>query len=645
MLLYMMLQVPSVIGGSINQERQALVRSGWWNDYLNISHYCQWDGIYCGEPESVTRIYGWILKIPKEFLRIQNLNVTALPHLESLFLEGMGLTGSIPTEIGTLTNLTDLDLSNNSLQGQLLVHTLLELAILLILNSINGRIYPSLSWFNPIAGFIPPHLGNLTQLEVLGLSNNLLTGSIPTTLGQMKNLKALVLDSNKFERPIPPHLGNLTQLETLCIPKTKCESISTKNGDLFSIWNYDGKIAFEDIIEATEDFDFKYCIGTGTYGSVYKAQLPSGNIVALKKLHRKESENPSFDKSFRNEVKMLTEIRHKNIVKLHGFCLHNRCMFLVYQYMERGSLFYILNDDVEAKELNWSKRVNVIKGIALALSYMHHGCTPPIVHRDVTSNNVLLNAQLEAYVSDFGTARLLDPDSSNQTLAVGTYGYIAPELAYTLTVTEKCDVYSFGVVALEALMGRHPGELISSLSDPTTQTMLMRDLLDPRLCLPLGKDIQDITLVDIIEATEDFDLKHCTGIGGYESVYKAQLPSGNITKRYVPESTPYAYDSMGKCVWSLVMMGLYMMVQVPSVIGGCIKQERQALLHSGWWHDDSNISDHCHWDGISCDEAGSVTRIYGWLLKIPQSKELLRIQNLNVTSFHRNKQTYKPHLS
>jgi len=162
----------------------------------------------------------------------------------------------------------------------------------------------------------------------------------------------------------------------------KCEGISTKNGDLFSIWNYDGKIAFEDIIKATEDFDIKYCIGTGTYGSVYRAQLPNGKIVALKKLHNMESQNPLFDKSFRNEVKMLTEIRHKNIVKLYGFCLHNRFMFLVYQYMERGSLFYILNNDVEAEELNWSKRVNVIKGIAEALSYMHHDCTPPIVHRD-----------------------------------------------------------------------------------------------------------------------------------------------------------------------------------------------------------------------------------------------------------------------
>ena len=94
--------------------------------------------------------------------------------------------------------------------------------------------------------------------------------------------------------------------------------------------------------------------------------------------------------------------------------------------MERGSLFCILSIDAEAVELDWSKRVNVIKGTAHALSYMHHDCNPPIVHRDVTTTNILLNSELEPFVSDFGTARLLDPDSSNHTMLAGTYGYIAP---------------------------------------------------------------------------------------------------------------------------------------------------------------------------------------------------------------------------
>ncbi|CAK9162889.1 unnamed protein product [Ilex paraguariensis] len=271
-----------------------------------------------------------------------------------------------------------------------------------------------------------------------------------------------------------------------------------KNGDMCSIWNYDGHIAYEDIIKATDDFDIRHCIGTGGYGSVYKAQLPGGQVFALKKLHRLEAEEPAFDKSFRNEVQMLTNLRHRNIVKLYGFCLHNRCMFLVYEYMKNGSLFCALRYDEVAVELSWTTRVNIVKGTAHALSYMHHDCASPIVHRDISSNNVLLNSKMEAFVADFGTARLLCPDSSNQTLVAGTYGYIAPELAYTMAVTEKCDVYSFGVVALETIVGRHPGDLLSSLSSSSlsAQNIILNEMLDPRLSPPADAQVaRDIVLV------------------------------------------------------------------------------------------------------------------------------------------------------
>ncbi|KAH7846559.1 hypothetical protein Vadar_015405 [Vaccinium darrowii] len=268
------------------------------------------------------------------------------------------------------------------------------------------------------------------------------------------------------------------------MPKIPSVATTTNHGNICSIWNYDGKIAYEDIIKATNDFDIKYCIGTGGYGSVYRAQLPSGKVVALKKLHRLEAEDPSFDHCFRNEVQMLTNIRHKNIVKLYGYCLHNRCMFLVYEYMEKGSLFCALRFDVEASEIGWTQRVNIVEAMAHALSYLHHDHTPPIVHRDISSNNILLNSQLEAFVADFGTARLLHPDSSNQTVIAGTYGYIAPELAYTMVVTEKCDVYSFGVVALEIIMGRHPRDLLSSFTKPSFENIMITDVLDPRLPPP-----------------------------------------------------------------------------------------------------------------------------------------------------------------
>ncbi|GKV48862.1 hypothetical protein SLEP1_g55652 [Rubroshorea leprosula] len=109
---------------------------------------------------------------------------------------------------------------------------------------------------------------------------------------------------------------------------------------------------------------------------------------------------------------------------------------------------------------------------------MHHDRPSPIIHRDISSNNVLLDLDYEAHVSDFGTARILKPDSSNWTSFAGTFGYIAPELAYTMQVSEKCDVYSFGVVTMEIIMGRHPGDLISDLWTPNGQQMLLKDVID-----------------------------------------------------------------------------------------------------------------------------------------------------------------------
>ena len=352
-----------------------------------------------------------------------NGNITSqIGCVHDLDLSHNFLDGEIPFLFTWSSELSRLDLSYNNLSGK--VHK--ELASLSYINlSYNSFDFsqnldsvsevPNYCFFHEDSLINDHRMPNFTYCHLLNQTN-------PQTRKSKPVIMLIVL---------PIIFFNLLLLLSIlyfsrCKPKKKCEGIETKNGDLFSIWNYDGKIAFDDIIEATQDFDLKYYIGTGGYGSVYRVELPSGNIVALKKLHRLESQNPSFNRSFRNEVKMLTEIRHRNIVKLHGFCLHNQCMFLIYQYMERGGLFYILNNDMEAQELNWSKRVNVIKGIAQALTYMHHDCTTPIVHRDVTSSNVLLNSQLEACVSDFGTARLLDPDSSNQTLVVGTYGYIAP---------------------------------------------------------------------------------------------------------------------------------------------------------------------------------------------------------------------------
>ncbi|THG12790.1 MDIS1-interacting receptor like kinase 2-like [Camellia sinensis] len=468
-------------------------------------------------------------KIPSSIGKLINLNFFDASSNQ--------VNDTIPVELELLSNLRHLDLSSNQLSGELppievpnsfqyldLSHNFLNEPILKKLEQLKDLEYLRLN-DNYLNGTIPTEFAYLSQLQYLNLSHNDFSGKVSCSV---YSIKGLDLSYNPLNGQIPQYgydcpppsqvlsqainkttcckginsskkrivmltllislfitifLGLLTFGCFLCrkTHKKQTKARAMKNGDICSIWNYDGRIAYEDIIKATNDFDIKYCIGTGGYGSVYRAQLPSGKVVALKKLHRFEAEEPAFDKSFRNEVQMLSNIGHRNIVKLYGFCLHNRCMFLVYEYMERGSLFCALRIEVEAVELVWTQRVNIVKSIAHALSYLHHDCTPPIVHRDISTNNILLNSEMKAFIGDFGTARLLYPDSSNQTIIAGTYGYIAPELAYTMVVIEKCDVYSFGVVALETIMGRHPGELLSSLASPSTQKLMLIDVLDSRI--------------------------------------------------------------------------------------------------------------------------------------------------------------------
>ncbi|XP_068333092.1 MDIS1-interacting receptor like kinase 2-like [Pyrus communis] len=428
--------------------------------------------------------------------------------LQLLLLSRNFLTGIIPARIGYLSALTSIDLSHNSLRGKVPSE----------LGSLRNSVeYLDLS-HNKLTGTIPPSFNLLHRARRLSLSNNSLKGHIPTDLqhsfppdafvggnndsfgdsiGTRSSSKNLVLVKILVPGILLAFLilGYFVFPRCLLLRKNKSGGV-TKNGDLFSIWNFDGKIAYEDITKATENFDIKYCIGSGAYGSVYKAQLPSGKVVAVKKLHHWEAGEPALFKSFKNEARMLSKIRHRNIVKLLGFCLHRRCMFLVYEYKERGSLFSVLGNDVEAADLDWTKRLHIIEGVAHALSYMHHNCTLPIIHRSLSSSNILLNSDMVASLSDFGTARLLYPHLRNRTIILaGTPVYIAPELSHTLAVTEKCDVYGFGVLTLEIIMGRHPGELLSLISASSSQSsklpsllqITLEDVLDPRLSPPSNR--------------------------------------------------------------------------------------------------------------------------------------------------------------
>jgi hypothetical protein len=341
----------------------------------------------------------------KALLRINRLlYVEHLRNLELLYLDHNNIIGHIPTQLSNIHGLQELDLSHNFLSGEIPIE---------LTAAQNGKLLILDISFNNLTGRIPHFL---TYIPIVNLSYNSLKGPISFQYHHNHASDTLIGNKNlcggNFKGfPPCPHKPKLEIFVPVAIffgllvlggfllsrhkvKKTQSNSGETKNGNLFSIWNYDGHIAYEDIIEATEDFDIKYCIEIGGYGSVYKAELPCGKVIALKKLHRLEAENLTFDVSFNNEVKVLTKIQHRNIIKLHGFCLHKRCMFLVYEYMERGSLFCVLSNDVETIELDWSKRVNIIKCTAHALSYMHHECISTIVHQDITSNNILLNSKL-----------------------------------------------------------------------------------------------------------------------------------------------------------------------------------------------------------------------------------------------------------
>ncbi|KAM3707011.1 hypothetical protein ACJW31_03G192600 [Castanea mollissima] len=480
-------------------------------------------------------------------LKISNNKISGLGVLD------LSSNRNIPSEIGMLSVLEHCNLAANNLSG-LIPKQLGQCSKLLFLNLRSLQSLQSLDVSqNLLVGEIPQQLGGMKQLQTMNLSHNNLSGSIPSTFGDSASLTSIDISYNELEGPIPNitafrkvPIAALKNNKGLCgnvaglkacpkmipnppskrhnqflviilisilstlffifiivgvslllrqrVKKTEDKPREEHNDNLFAIWSYDGKMVYQNIIEATEEFDSKYCIGVGGYGSVYKAELQTSQVVAVKKLHPLPDGEISNQKAFVSEIHALTEIRHRNIVKLYGFCSHPKHSLLVYEFLEGGSLVKLLNSEEGAKTFDWIKRANVVKGVANALSYMHHDCLPPIIHRDISSKNILLDLEYEAHISDFGTARLLKPDSSNWTSLAGTYGYMAPELAYTMEINEKCDVFSFGVLALETIMGKHPGDLISSLSSSTITTcdMLLKDVLDQRLSLPINRVSREV---------------------------------------------------------------------------------------------------------------------------------------------------------
>ncbi|KAK9269488.1 hypothetical protein L1049_001263 [Liquidambar formosana] len=461
------------------------------------------------------------------------------------------LTGPLPPNVGSLTELTKLVLRKNQLSGRI-PSELLSCSKLQLLdlgeNGFYGEIPKELGQIpalaislnlscNQLSGEIPPEFAGLSKLGVLDISHNKFTGDL-NILTALQNLVSLNVSFNKFSGELPNTpffhnlpLSDLTGNQALYISngvvtpadsmgpnrRTKSEmklamsilvSISavlvllaiymlvrsrwTNTGHVEDgIWEvtFYQKLEFS-IDDIVQNLTSANVIGTGSSGVVYKVETPKGETLAVKKMWSSEESG-----AFNSEIRTLGSIRHRNIVRLLGWGSNRNLKLLFYDYLPNGSLSSLLHGAGKGAA-EWEARYDVVLGVAHALAYLHHDCAPAILHGDVKAMNVLLGPRNEPYLADFGLARTVNSNTNGDLSKMtqkphlaGSYGYMAPEHASMLRITEKSDVYSFGVVLLEVLTGRHPLDptlpggsyLVQWVRDHLAYKRDPIDILDPKL--------------------------------------------------------------------------------------------------------------------------------------------------------------------
>ncbi|KAH9748353.1 Receptor-like serine/threonine-protein kinase SD1-8 [Citrus sinensis] len=210
---------------------------------------------------------------------------------------------------------------------------------------------------------------------------------------------------------------------------------------------------FETIVRATDNFTDYNKLGQGGFGIVYKGRLLEGQEIAVKRLSRNSGQGIE---EFKNEVRLIAKLQHRNLVRLLGCCVEMDEKMLVYEYMENRSLDSVIFDKARSSILNWQRRFNIICGIARGLLYLHQDSRFRIIHRDLKASNILLDKEMTPKISDFGMARIFGGDQTEQNTkrVVGTYGYMSPEYAMDGLFSVKSDVFSFGVLLLETVSGK-----------------------------------------------------------------------------------------------------------------------------------------------------------------------------------------------
>ncbi|KAL3610143.1 hypothetical protein D5086_001163 [Populus alba] len=389
-----------------------------------------------------------------------------LAHLKILALYNNSFYGTIPSELGNCTELQGIFLQGNYLSGP-----------------------------------IPSEMGNLTALQNLNVSNNFLVGPIPSD-GVLINFADNSFTGNRdlcgkqIERTCKDDsggprtdgqspsgqnqggkkkysggllistsatIGALLLVALMCFwgcflykkfGKNGSNSIAMDVSGGASIIMFHGDLPYssKDIIKKLETLTEEHVIGSGGFGTVYKLEMDDGSIFALKRIVKMDE---GFNRFFERELEILGSIKHRYLVNLRGYCNSPTSKLLIYDFLSGGSLDEALHE--RSEQLDWDARLTVILGAAKGLAYLHHDCSPRIIHRDIKSSNILLDGNLEARVTDFGLAKLLgDEESHITTIVAGTFGYLAPEYMQSGRATEKTDVYSFGVLVLELLSGKRP---------------------------------------------------------------------------------------------------------------------------------------------------------------------------------------------
>ncbi|XP_023006993.1 probable receptor-like serine/threonine-protein kinase At5g57670 [Cucurbita maxima] len=242
--------------------------------------------------------------------------------------------------------------------------------------------------------------------------------------------------------------------------------------------------SFEEVFEATDGFSSENLVGKGGYAEVYRGILSDGEEIAVKRL-TKTSTDERKEKEFLTEIGTIGHVQHPNVLSLLGCCIDNG-LYLIFHFSSRGSVASLLHDD-KLGPIDWKTRSKIAIGTARGLHYLHKDCQRRIIHRDIKSSNILLTADFEPLISDFGLAKWLPTQWSHHSIAPieGTFGHLAPEYYLHGIVDEKTDVFAFGVFLLEVISGRKPvdgsHQSLHTWAKPILNRGEYEKLVDPRL--------------------------------------------------------------------------------------------------------------------------------------------------------------------